>query len=95
VISIRSRRRPHAATHSRQTAGVPLGAMAAPVSRRQKYRLSYVPEGDIVVGGGDAVRYVAVLSRAIECADGWLRRGPVAMRSFVGFAILVVLAVPP
>ncbi len=55
-----------------------IGAVLALGLRRWGERLPKVPEGDLVVLFSNAGRVAAALGDALERADGWLRRWPVA-----------------
>jgi formate hydrogenlyase subunit 3/multisubunit Na+/H+ antiporter MnhD subunit len=59
---------------------------------RWKDRLPRVPEGDIVVVGEIAVRTTAVWGEAIERADGYLRRWPLASLSLLMLVIILSAA---
>lgn len=56
---------------------------------RWRDRLPRVPEGDIVVVGETAVRATAVWGEAIEQADDYLRRWPVASLSLLMLVIIL------
>jgi hypothetical protein len=60
-----------------------LGAALFTVLWWSRDRVPRVPESDIVVFGETAVRATAVWSEAIERADGYLRRWPVASMSLL------------
>jgi formate hydrogenlyase subunit 3/multisubunit Na+/H+ antiporter MnhD subunit len=63
---------------------------------RWRGRLPFIPEGDIVVLGERAVRAAARRSKAVETADAWLRRWPIASLSLVlvALALAAVVAAP-
>ena len=52
-----------------------IGAALAVALWRWGDRLPWVPEGDIVVAGGTAMRAAVTCGEAVERADLWLRRG--------------------
>ena len=55
-------------------------------------RLPRIPEGDLVVAGPGAARAAAVCGSALERADGFLGKWPVASLSLVVVAILLAMA---
>ena len=59
---------------------------------RWRDRLPRVPEGDIVVVGETGVRATAVWGEAIERADDYLRRWPVASLSLLMLVIILSAA---
>jgi len=69
-----------------------IGAVLHVVLWRWKDRVPRVPEGDIVVVGETAVRATAVWGEAIERADGYLRRWPVANLSLLMLVIILGVA---
>ncbi|MBV8334279.1 MAG: hypothetical protein JO358_02285 [Alphaproteobacteria bacterium] len=64
-----------------------IGAVLFTALWRWRDRLPRVPQGDLVVVGGTAVRGIASWGEAIERTDGYLRRWPVATLSLI---ILVI-----
>ncbi len=66
-----------------------LGGLLAFGIWRSGHRLPRIPEGDIVVAGETAARSVAAWSLAVERADHWLRRWPVASLSLLAVAVLL------
>jgi multicomponent Na+:H+ antiporter subunit A len=69
-----------------------LGAALFTVLWWSRDRVPRVPEGDIVVFGETAVRATAVWSEAIERADGYLRRWPVASMSLLMLVLVLSAA---
>ena len=66
-----------------------IGAALAVALWRWGDRLPWVPEGDIVVAGGTAMRAAVTCGKAVERADLWLRQWPVASLSLVTLAVIL------
>ena len=66
-----------------------IGGLLALGLRRWAKLLPDVPEGDIVVAGEKAARTTVALGAALESADRFLRRWPVACLSLLGVAIIL------
>ena len=67
------------------------GALALGLWRWED-RLPRVPAGDVIVAGEAAIRAVLPWGEAIERADAFLRRWPVASLMLLGLAIVLAAA---